>query len=330
MKFTNLAAFEKHLFEASPQHLSRVYMVVAPVEFERRKIIETIIKALRPDATNAFDAQDGPIEKVIAQLNTLSLFGSRPLTILNSFDKLKKADQEPLAAYLQKPSPFSYLILSGSSLKSCDLYQKAQKEVILLDLSEEKPWDKEKRLREYLAKEAVREGKTLSPDLIAHLFSEIGPDMASLNSELFKLVSYVGCRPKITLDDAKAICASYQTLSGWQLAEGIIWDSTYPDAPIDTSVLIPLIGQLRYHLQVGYQICEGTAPYLKAAQADKFMSLSRKFGPHYFKKGLEALFELELSSKSSGIAPDLLLDVFIAKLNLIKQHARPSAQSPKP
>lgn len=316
MKFSHLSSFEKHLYEAAPHHLSHVYMVIAPVDFERKKIIETISQAIKPDTSARFDALEAPIERVIAQLNTFSLLGKRPLTIVDGFDKLKKGELESLLGYLLKPSPFAFLILSGSNLKSCqEIYQKAQKEVVLIDLSEEKPWDKEKRLREYLIKEAALKGKTLTPDLTTHLLSQTGPDMACLSQELFKLVSYVGSKSKITLDDAKSICASYHTMTGWQVAENLIWEKTFSiPANVDTSFLISLIGQLRYHLQIGIQISEGTIPYLKSSQVEKFTAFTKKYGISYFKKGLEALFELELAAKSSSIAADLLLEIFIAKL----------------
>ncbi|MES2344681.1 MAG: hypothetical protein V4494_01925 [Chlamydiota bacterium] len=326
MKFTSLNAFEKHLQEAALKHLACIYMVVAPTEFERRKIVETIIEASAPDTQVRFDAIDVAIEKVIEELGTFSLFGKRPLTILDSLDKLKKPAMEQLAAYLLKSFSSSFLIVTATSLKGCqDFYEKIKKEAVLLDLSEEKPWDKEKRLREYLTKEAIAQEKTLDATLTAHLLKEVGFDMAALHGELFKLIAYAGSRSRITLDDAKAICTSHHSLTGWQLAENIIWDSALSLPPnIDASFLITLIGQLRYHLQVGMQIADGSIPYLKSSQAEKFTTHTRKYGAKYFRKGLEALFELELHAKSSGIAPDLLLEIFTTKLTLYKNALTPS------
>jgi DNA polymerase-3 subunit delta len=320
MKFTNLSAFEKHLQEAAPLHLARVYMVVAPTEFERRKIVEMVISAIKPDTQARFDALEIPVEKLIAELTTFSLFGKRPLTIFDGFDKLKKAALEPLLAYLSKENCSAFLILTATSLKGCqEVYEKGKKEGVLVDLSEEKSWDKEKRLREYLVKEAVLQGKTLDAALTAHLLKEIGTDMGALQGELFKLIAYTGSRSRITLDDASAICTSNHTQTGWQVAENIVWETT-PAIPssVDTTFLITLIGQIRYHLQVGMQIAEGTIPHLKSSQADKFIAKTRIYGPRYFRKSLEALFELELAAKSSGIAPDLLLEIFTTKLTLYK------------
>ena len=42
LKFQSIAAFEKHLHEAFPDHLSHVYMVISPFDFERKKMIEMI------------------------------------------------------------------------------------------------------------------------------------------------------------------------------------------------------------------------------------------------------------------------------------------------
>lgn len=322
MKFSQLTAFEKHLKEAGPHNFSHVYMVVASTEFERRQICSMIASALLPDATSRFEGGGCSLEQVVAQLNTLSLFGKRPLIILEGLDKFKKGELPPLVAYLARPSPFSFLILSAATFKAHqELYQKAIKEVILLDLSEEKPWEKEKRLRAFLLQEAALSKKALAPDLISYLLAEVGPDMATLSSELFKLITYVGERPSITLADARKISSGEVALTGWQIAEQIAWDKKPPTTPVDTSLLIPLIGQLRYHFQLGMQIAEGGTPYLKPVQAEKFSRLARSYGIGYFRLALDALFDLELSAKSSGTPPTLLLELFTCKLH----HAHPTA-----
>jgi len=331
VKYQNVAAFEKHLQEAFPDHLSPIYMVVTSCDFERKKMFDKIVSFLRrKDASShvlAYDATVTPIESVLEELNTKSLFGGSNLVVLDRIDKLK--ENEKLAHYIVHPSHDAFLILGASASKPVsDLYQKGKKEVVVLDLSEEKPWDRRRRLNEWLNEEAKLSGKSFSSETSAYLFEHIGLDMPGLYQELVKLICYVGDRPAIALGDAKAICSSHSIATGWQLSEGVIWgsDSIGADKTSELPFLLMFIGQLRYHLQTGYQIAQllenqGPSqdiarlfPQLRPQTLEKYLSGARQKKAAYFHKGLKSLFDLELGAKSSGLDTSLLFDRFIAKL----------------
>jgi len=215
LKFQSTPAFEKHLNEAFPDHLSHAYMVLSPSDFERKKMIEMILSTLHRKEKMievAFDASSCPIESILDQLNSYSLFGNHSLVVLDRIEKLKKTACEALAHYLSAPSQTTFLILGGSSLKGLtELYQKGKKELVILDLSEEKPWDRKARLRQWLIKEASHAKKRLAPDLIDYLMEKIEPDMQSLHQELEKLIVFTGEKNAIGLQDALKICSPGQS-----------------------------------------------------------------------------------------------------------------------
>lgn len=328
MKYQNVAAFDKHLQEAFPDHLSAVYLVATSCDFERKKMFDKLLLVLQRKhaASHAvhFDATLAPIEAVLEELNTQSLFGGANLVVLDRIDKTK--DHEKLVRYIEQPNPNACLILGASSLKPVsDLYQKGKKEVVVLDLSDEKPWDKRRRLAEWLMGEAKRENKVLPSEAAAYLLDHIGLDMPGLHQELIKLICYVGERSAITLNDTKAISSCLNLSTGWQLAEGVIWgrDTVGADKTSDLSFLLMFIGQLRYQLQTGYQVAElldkpheiaRAFPQLRPQVLEKYISGARQKSAAYFHKGLNALFDLEMAAKSSQIDTALLFDRFIAKL----------------
>lgn len=333
MKYQNVAAFEKHLQGAFPSHLSSIYMVVASCDFERKKILDKTVAFLRSKDSSSlistYDATVDSIESILETLNTKSLFGERNFVIFDRIDKLKNTEQ--LVQYACRPNHDSFLVLGATALKPIlDLYQKGKKEIVVLDLSEEKPWDHRRRLIEWLSNEVKLLGKVISSEVIAHLFEHIGLDMALLYQEVIKLACYVGDRPAIALSDAKSICATYSVATSWQLAEGVVWrqELLSSEKSSDLPFLLMFIGQLRYQFQVGYQVAElvesgkssreiaETFPQLRPQTLEQYATFARQKKAVYFHNGLLALFQLELGVKSSSLDPSLLFDQFVARLRV--------------
>jgi DNA polymerase III subunit delta len=329
-----MPAFEKHLQEAFPDHLSHAYMVLSPFDFERRRMIEMIASVLhrkdQMEEGTVLDASVCPIENILGHLNSYSLLSSHALVILDRIEKLKKTACEALAGYLAAPSQKVFLILGGSSLKGLtDLYQKGKKELVILDLSEEKPWDRKARLQQWLVKEAAQAQKTLAPALVNHLLEEVGLDMQNLHQELEKLICFSGEKNTIELQDALTICSSNRSVSSWQRAESLVWEEKDISQEAIPDVF-SLIGPVRYQLQLGHQLAffikerktlqeiAQFFPHSKSRNLEKNAGIARRRGELFFKEGLSALFDLELSLKNGAHDPSLIWDLFTSKLNLLK------------
>lgn len=337
MKFQSWSTFAKHLTESAPHHLSPIYLVIASCSYERRKVYDQILSALKkkdPHISSQFcDAQAVSLQEVVGQLNSRSLFGSSPVVVCDGLDQLKKSGWEPLLAYAERPSPFAFLILgSASARNTADLYLKGKKEVIVLDLSGEKPWERKTRLHHYLIEYAQKEGKTLAPDAAQYLLDHIGLELPNLEQEIIKLICYVGERRPISLSDVEKICAVEKSVGTWQLSEMIVWERAPALAPagIDLSWLLPFLGQLRYQLQIGLQLAvmidthmlpgdmARQLPQLKGALFEKRVQAARQLGQAYFRSGLNHLFEIELLAKNSGGTAQLLFDLMTAKLARVR------------
>ena len=122
MKFVSWPAFGKHLSESTPDHLSPVYLVIAPCSYERKKISDQILSALQKKDPSLepqhCDAAAVSMQEVIDQLNSPSLFSPSSAVVCDGLDKLKKSGWEPLLTYAERPSRFSHLILGTSSAKN--------------------------------------------------------------------------------------------------------------------------------------------------------------------------------------------------------------------
>lgn len=316
MKFQTLQAFEKHLREAAPTHLSRNYLLIAPVAIERAKITARIVGALQLQPIH----YTGTFQGLLETLNTQPLFGGEIAVIYDEVDQLSKAEVEKLAHYLAHPAPYARLVARGSSLKSCpDLYQKGKKETVLIDLSEEKPWERDKRLKEWMAGHAIQAGRVLLGEASELLFSLIGPDLSSLEQEIDKLICYTQGRPRIERRDVESLCASRLAETGWQIAEALVWRGQNIGAVEDHGTLLALIGQVRYHLHIGFQIAmllqsrqeiAPLFPQLKAPVLEKYIAAARHNSVDNYRLGLLKLFDLEVLAKSTPFSPALLWERF--------------------
>ena len=319
MKFPSIQAFEKHLKVATPEQF---FLVVSPTEYERKKVIDKIGAVLNPIRSVRLSGMDATMIQVRDELFSPSLWGGVTVVIFDNVDKVKN-----LVELFSALPPQTYLIVGAASFKPLsELYQKGKKEIVAVDLSEEKPWEKERRLQEWLISRAKEEKKVLSHESAVFLVQTLGADLSTLDQEVGKLLCYVGEREKMELADAKAICGTRDLTTGWQLSEKLVWDR-----PIaigrkgsDLGFMLPFIGQLRYQFQLGYEIADliqKKTPFADmkhhfptVRQLDRYIGIAKVRRSSFFSRGLQALYELEFSSKSSGLDISLLFDLFQGKI----------------
>lgn len=314
--------------EMAGHTLSNLYLLAVGCSFERKKIAEKIASFIPSSAFYHSNLEVSSLESVLDELNTGSLFQEKVVVFLEGIEKLKKWDA--LLKYIQNPNKEAFLILGVSSLKPvADLYQKGKKEIVALDLSEEKPWEKESRLQQFIVEEVKKKGKRLSHEAVRFLIENVGLERAALTQEIAKVVCFVGAKENVELQDLQAICSFQNETQGWQWAEGVVWTQDKMKIPSqieDLGFIVLLIGQLRYHLQQGYQLSSlleynmapqeiaTKFPQLKKGGFEKHIGIARQKKSAYFLSGLNALYKLELGVKTSLFSPSLLFDRFLATL----------------
>lgn len=260
-------------------------------------------------------------------LKTQSLFGTLPIALLDRIDEIGEKELLSLSEYVAHPTPNSYLILGASSLKYlADFYDKGKKEVVILDLSLEKPWQREKRMKKVCAARIASEGKIISPALLDHLFKELPLELGLIEQEISKLLCYVGEKKEISMDDMRAVVCFGKAKEGWQRADEIVWGGklSMEKEEMDATLLFGLIGQIRYYLEKGLMVASliekgKSLQEIADEYAEISNSLLEKFSQNprsleFFKRGLVLLFELELSAKSNLGSPELLFTIFYGKM----------------
>jgi DNA polymerase III delta subunit len=323
VKFSGLQALERHL-EALP--LPLVYLIACPYETDRREIaakIASVIRRLDPQSSWLRFAGSTDFAGALEELQTENLFASSRVIFLDEADQLKEEESSYLRSWIQKPSGKLFLIMGIENTRGlAPFLPLVQKEgVVLFDLLQEKPWDRQRRIIEDLHAIASRAKIALDQEVFDFLLQQVGMDWTLLKSEMEKLLCYAEGKKQLLLQDARLIVAAGVFPEGWALAEQLIFNpySLASSPALDATALLSLLGQMRYYLRMGRQIAlgeeKGYLP-LKPYQVQKFGDKARERGPQFFEKGLIALNDVEALAKSSSISSELLLSRFVVNLHI--------------
>ncbi len=337
MKYTQLSAFEKHLQNGAARFPPPLYLLIGKEDFSRRKALEALLKTYGDlSSSSAVKTLEGDHPAIFEELGALSLFSKRSILVLNAIEKWSKPTQKHVEKVLASPNTSQLLILNGTALnKNTTLYKRCETIGVLLEVPEEKPWEKEKSLAAWLIQAAQNLGKQCDPIAAQLLVKQLGVDQALLEQELFKLVCYVGERRRIEIADVATICGTLPTQTAWQLADALIKGDLAAAWPIanqlllDPQQLLPLLRALRSQWQNGLQMTslhqQGVSPEhiqrhfpnLSPSLIHRQLQQFIPYGMRRFKLGLLAIDSAESAAKNSGGDEQKILERLL--FNLIPQ-----------
>ena len=332
MKYFDIQAFKQYLLHSLP---CRFYLVISPNDYDREKIIQWIVERCMQGQNGEIlhlKATQKTVEEVLFQFHSPSLFGGENFIIFDEIEQLNKKDIDKLVKFLQEEISSGYFLFAAKGRSVGAIYNAMQKKGIILDLSLEKPWEKEKRIHAFVKEKCFHMKKKIFIEALDIFIQRVGLDLALVEQEIDKLITYVGEKKEIEKRDVLAISIQTEQSNYWQLAEKIIEGKELSFFHMDTALFHSLIIALRHHLQVGYKI----ASFLKKGERDlnkyfprmpvKVLSrkkaLAEKRGSQFFKKGLQFLYEIDLLSKNNFHCFSLLLDYFRIKTHLLSEKKR--------
>lgn len=342
MKYSNLPAFEKHLEGAAPNHFADIYLILAKEPFVRKQATDYLTALVLKNETSpqlsmhVFDAEKHTVDQVLQELKTMSFFAKKRVLILQNADSLDKASTLKLETYCASPNrSICFVVVTPSLNRATTFYKKLEKTGIVLDVAEEKPWEREKSIADWLLRETIKQQREMSPHVAQMLIKQVGTDQMLLSSELGKLICYVGDKKAISEKDVEALCCVANLENGWQLGEAIFRrDATSAlriskGLLLDGVALIALLRQIRSQFQTEYQVCSilsrgGTAadiskefPYMKGTILERHVRQSQTYGMQRFKSGLLAIDEAEIQAKNSAMDAEFLAERLIIQLTVL-------------
>ncbi len=317
MKFSTFDAFHRHLDEALPDHFSPCYGILIPAESERRYVINKLIATCPNREMTRAEASKVSVAELIADLNGLSFFSSSRLLIYEEVEGLKKRDLEALAScILDGFAQGTALVLSGApSAQFLSFYAAVKQELVLLDLKEEKPWVRKKRLLCWLIEEARRQKKVLSPSVAEQWLDGREGCFATLCNELAVWITYSGDKKVLEHSDSAVLQGAAPVQEGWKVSEAIL-RGHYVD---ETSLQLmrqeeghQLLAKLRYQIKRALAAGE-KGQGVRPQQPKRYSELRACLGERRLLEGMRLLAECERRLRL-GVPPHLALTHFIGRL----------------
>ena len=201
-----------------------VYLAVGEDQLKREAVVARIqkrIAAMGDIDFNAetFDGGDAPGDEIIAACSTLPFASDKRLVIVKNVEKLKKASQDDLVAYLGDPTPTTVLVLLAAKLaKNTRLYKAiaAFGKTSIIACDEKTARELPTQVRDM----AVSKGVTLTSDAATALLGAVGSSTIRLNTELDKIIAYIGSEQKqITIEDVNHVVATTAEIKPWALQD---------------------------------------------------------------------------------------------------------------
>ncbi|MFA6118763.1 MAG: hypothetical protein WC688_02490 [Parachlamydiales bacterium] len=332
MKHLNIQSLKKH-FETPGFEQFKIFLVVLPDNYEREKIFQYILNKINIKKFNLTRcSKEDSLDQIINIYQSPSFFGGDPLIILGDIEEFSKDDIQKLNNYI-KANNVNLIIGCQNKQSASILYSTIEKNGVLLDLSQEKIWEKEKRLTNYVIEKCSKFNKSISSSVVSSLLEKTSLDFAIIEGEVEKLIIYVGEKNIIELDDVNSICYSNSMQTIWQIADDMIWGNlNFNSDNIDLNNFHLLISAIRYQLQLGYKIAELMEnnrsdeipilfPKIYPRALEKKKEIVSLNGTEFYKEALKALFEMDYLSKSINLHFLSLLDIFKSKLIYLASYA---------
>lgn len=323
MIYHDLISFKKGL---SPQASFNCLIIMKEGE-ERAQALRIALQVVQRPSVS-FYPDTFSLKDFLQEVHTFPLLAPNKVVVLYDIDQLNNEALESIYSYATNPSSWITLLMTAASLNS-KLVKEVEKNGTLLRCKEEKPWEKEKRLAEWVIQEAANAGVRINLTLAQMFVKSV--EASCLKNELEKLICFAGEKREITQEAIKKLSSftSHETL--WQLGDAIFESSFSKAAATGRAlleggmVLIPLIAHLRGQINTGMQILQAyqnggsgavtaSFPYLKGGLLEKKLNLLRSYGSFRMQKAMIHLFEVEVRAKNSAADPHLLLEILVAKL----------------
>lgn len=206
-KFPTVADVYKQISSGAVQPL---YVLFGDEDFLIDECITAIIESLVPKELRAFNVDIAESEKVsandvISLANAYPMMADRRVVVVKDFLKLSSTERERelLLLYIQKPLLTTCFIMVCE--KKPDFRLKLFSELKRLNCVYEFPRYYESQVPSWIEDRCRKYGKSIELEAVQFLCSIVGTSLRSLANELDKIVTYVGERDRIYIDDVSRV-----------------------------------------------------------------------------------------------------------------------------
>ncbi len=325
-----------------------VYLFTGDAELLMEEAWRRLVERLVPPAARRFNgerlsAKDNTAAQVVARLRNLPMFGTKQLLMVQNIADWPKDQKAILLDYLEHPFPTGCLVLTSTQKKGLEKITPAvESKGIVAHFTS----PTEREAPRWLQERARGLGKSISPQAASLLVGQVGLDLYRLERELEKLVTYAGERGKIELEDVKQLVSSQRSFTVFELLRYVSQQEAKKAVTSLRSLILggesplSILALLARQVRLLWQVQDARERGMAMPQITQRLNL-----PSFVVKGYaqqagyftgtdlyrfhEALCVMDVKIKSTGTAPEILLEELILALCRHKQKT-PGASSTPP
>ncbi len=285
------------------------------------------------------------IGDIIAQLNTVSMFGDGKLVWLGPLGSLDKKMSEALLSYALNPNPQSTLIITlafekGSrrqvtTFEKSSFFNEIKDNATLVAFNTPSA----NELVKWVAGRIRARGLAASPEIISALIDLCDRDLSRLDSEIEKLDSFVGDTREITAQSLEVAVSDFRTNTVWDFTKAV----ARLDFPAAQSALASLLdnnvpAQMILKMLVTEILMAVSAADHKAGGGD-FASFAKDIGkpaftlkdawaarekwtPALARKGLRSVMKTSMDITGGGVSADTGLYALLSEINYLSRSGK--------
>ena len=316
MKLSTQDAFEKNIRQSAPDNFSKIYAAIIGDRFERLFFAEKVyafLKHYKPGMSREWiRIENGDPVTFPGDLFAMD----ERFIIIDHVEKVKKSEYKAFVEAVENVDEKTTILLLGDTLSN-DIYQALKSDIVTIDLTKEKPWEKKSRLIREMAKMAAREKKLIDMAALDLLVDSVGNDLSRLKSEIEKLFVFTEGKKGIEVSDVRQMTMPTKEKSYWQMARDLILGLPVEKGRIkDLSDWLIFAGQVRSQLLSMVKISEclerGETPKVEGMRDKDLALLTQKCKERTLTDLLDLLnmlFQFELEAKEEGARPAHLVDM---------------------
>ncbi|MFZ4100126.1 MAG: hypothetical protein ACOYKZ_07380, partial [Chlamydiia bacterium] len=253
--------------------MARLLLIISPHDLDRQRLVQSAVQRAKEESK-------WPV-LWLQELPEPDLFAGPEIWVWQQAELLP--DPAPLLERCQ-----GRVIGAAARLHDQSPWRRGE----VVDLTQEKPWDREGRLARSLSEQAHQLGKVLPADLAVALIRRLGPEHPALEQELAKICLYAGQRHQIQEADLFAVTEVAHQETGWQLGEAVLAHDLGRALQLADHLLVAhdqpmgnLLGQLRYQMEQGLALLQlqkesfsKIYPHLKGKRLEQLQQCVRRLG----------------------------------------------------
>ncbi len=275
-------------------------------------------------------ASDIEASRVVEMAETLPVMAKYRVVIVKGMDEWSSKEKEIIAAYLNRPSPTTCLILTATKLDRREKFSVTLDKRGTVILCQ--PLYRQ-NLTGWIKQRVRRVGKSIDNDAL-HLLTEIaGDDMLSIDNDIEKLTLYCGDRKNVSLEDVSRVSSSMRSASVFEVANAIV-DRRLKDAISSLKRAIHdgeppvrifyfIVREFRMMLKAKTLMDAGESPEAAAKAAGippfkvkEFSQRVQKFSREELHKLFERLIAVDGRLKGGVLRPEMVLEDLILSVCL--------------